>query len=142
MEEDCPGLYTLAAQDIFLLLQHDDFSDLYATVSFYEIYCSKLFDLLNNREILHCREDNKQKVCIQGLTEIHVQNDEELFDVMQEGTKSRTTGKTGANVDSSRSHAVLTITIKRRSNSKTFGVMSFIDLAGSERGADTTDNGK
>ena len=44
----------MAASDIFMLLDHEEFSDLYATVSFYEIYCSKLYDLLNNREFLHC----------------------------------------------------------------------------------------
>ena len=48
------GLYRMAASDIFMLLDHEEFSDLYATVSFYEIYCSKLYDLLNNREFLHC----------------------------------------------------------------------------------------
>ena len=47
----------------------------------------------------------------------------------------RTTGTTGANSDSSRSHAVLAITIKEP-NGKIFGKLSFIDLAGSERGAD------
>ena len=57
--EDTPGMYDLAARDIFTLLAHEEFSDMYATVSFYEIYCSKLFDLLNNRELLYCREDSK-----------------------------------------------------------------------------------
>jgi kinesin family protein 2/24 len=37
-------------------------------VSFYEIYCSKLFDLLNGREQLQAREDAKQNVNIVGLT--------------------------------------------------------------------------
>lgn len=51
-------------------------------------------------------------------------------------------GQTGANVDSSRSHAVLTISLKDRQTDKIFGMMSFIDLAGSERGADTIDTDK
>jgi len=46
--------------------------------------------------------------------------------------KERTVGQTGANVDSSRSHAVLTISLKDRETEKVFGIMSFIDLAGSE----------
>jgi len=48
---------------------------------------------------------------------------------------------TGANADSSRSHAILQLQLKRRVGSelKVFGKMSFIDLAGSERGADTID---
>lgn len=58
------GLYSLAARDIFHLLNHEEFQEITPTVSFYEIYCSKLYDLLNSREFLHCREDNKQRVVI------------------------------------------------------------------------------
>lgn len=61
---------------------------------------------------------------------------------MDYGLKERTTGVTGANVDSSRSHAVLTITLKYGDGGKVFGLMSFIDLAGSERGADVVDTDK
>jgi kinesin family protein 2/24 len=39
-------------------------------ISFYEIYCGKLFDLLDNRKPLPCREDAKQIVNIVGLTEL------------------------------------------------------------------------
>lgn len=51
----------------------------------------------------------------------------------------RTSGVTGANADSSRSHAILQLQLKNRHDSKRFAMMSFIDLAGSERGADTVD---
>ena len=53
------------------------------------------------------------------------------------GLQSRTSGTTGANAESSRSHAILQMSLKH--NGKVFGKMSFIDLAGSERGADTID---
>jgi kinesin family protein 2/24 len=43
-------------------------------ISFYEIYCGKLFDLLNNRKDLVCREDAKQKINIVGLTEVPVKD--------------------------------------------------------------------
>jgi kinesin family member 2/24 len=52
-----PGLYLLAAYDICSLLSH--YPELTLHVSFYEIYCGKLYDLLNNRELIHCREDAK-----------------------------------------------------------------------------------
>ena len=49
-------------------------------------------------------------------------------------------GSTGANDTSSRSHAVLQILLKHKSNKKKIhGKLSFIDLAGSERGADRGD---
>ena len=52
-----PGLYLLAAFDIINLLGY--YPDYFLQVSFYEIYCGKLYDLLNKRVLLHCREDGK-----------------------------------------------------------------------------------
>jgi hypothetical protein len=46
-------------------------------------------------------------------------------------------GATGANADSSRSHAIFQIVLKHKGKKeKVQGKLSFIDLAGSERGAD------
>lgn len=56
------------------------------------------------------------------------------------GLQSRTSGTTGANADSSRSHAILQFGLKH--HGKVFGKKSFIDLAGSERGADTVNQNK
>ena len=76
-----PGLYLLAAYDIIALL--NNFPDYYLQVSFYEIYCGKLYDLLNKRVLLHCREDAKQKVNIVGITETTVTAVEEIMQLMQ-----------------------------------------------------------
>ena len=57
------------------------------------------------------------------------------------GLKIRTTGSTGANSDSSRSHAVIQITLKDQF-SNSVGKITFIDLAGSERAADTVNSNK
>lgn len=48
----------------------------------------------------------------------------------------RTSGQTAANAHSSRSHAVFQIILRRRG--KMHGKFSLIDLAGNERGADTS----
>jgi len=42
-----PGLYLLASYDIIQYLNM--YTDLTLYISFYEIYCGKLFDLLNDR---------------------------------------------------------------------------------------------
>ena len=64
------------------------------------------------------------------------------MEAIEAGLQSRTSGVTGANADSSRSHAILQLQLKEAKTQKDFGKMSFIDLAGSERGADTIDQNK
>ena len=134
-----PGLYLLAAYDIFTLLQN--YKGYTIWVSFYEIYCGKLYDLLNERKILTAREDGKQNICIGGLTEKNAEDINILMNIIEYGLNSRTVGITGANADSSRSHGIIQIKIKD-ANFKEYGKISFIDLAGSERAADTIDVNK
>ena len=101
------------------------------------------------------REDGRQQVCIVGLQEFEVSDVQIVKEYIEKGNAARSTGSTGANEESSRSHAILQLAIKkhpevketRRNNDgnelksgKLVGKISFIDLAGSERGADTTDN--
>ncbi|EES01102.1 hypothetical protein BDA96_03G245500 [Sorghum bicolor] len=138
-----------ASQDILRLMHHtyrNQGFQLY--VSFFEIYGGKLFDLLNDRSKLCMREDGKQKVCIVGLQEYRVSDVETIKELIEKGSATRSTGTTGANEESSRSHAILQLAIKCRVDGndskppRPVGKLSFIDLAGSERGADTTDNDK
>lgn len=94
------------------------------------------------------REDGKQQVCIVGLQEYRVSKVETIKEFIEKGNATRSTGTTGANEESSRSHAILQLCIKRSADgneskpARNVGKLSFIDLAGSERGADTTDNDK
>lgn len=94
------------------------------------------------------REDGKQQVCIVGLQEYRVSDVEMIKELIDRGNATRSTGTTGANEESSRSHAILQLSVKRSADGseskppRVIGKLSFIDLAGSERGADTTDNDK
>ena len=133
------GLYLLSCIDLFNFLKQRPNLELW--VSFYEIYCNKLFDLLNNKNILQAREDGKGNICIVGLLEKQTKNIEELLDIIDFGLNSRTVGITGANLDSSRSHAILQINIKTKEK-EIYSKISFIDLAGSERAVDTIDTNK
>jgi len=135
------GLYYLAAQDVFLLANREEFSHLTISASLFEIYAGKLFDLLNDRTPIRCLENHEGKVCFPGLSETRVLNAEKLINVIEKGSANRSTGSTSANRDSSRSHAVLQLhlrkTVGRKANEE-HGRLTFIDLAGSERGADTS----
>mmetsp|Transcript_28333 Transcript_28333/g.64199 ORF Transcript_28333/g.64199 Transcript_28333/m.64199 type:complete len:610 (-) Transcript_28333:252-2081(-) len=133
-----PGLYFLAADEIFTLKKEKGYSDLTVWVSFFEIYGGKLYDLLNDRRKLVARADAKQVVNIVGLQETEVKNVDHLMEALNVGHEARSTAATGANLDSSRSHAVLQIQFKRMN--KSVGKLSFIDLAGSERASDVNDN--
>ena len=130
------GMYMLAGYDIFNIINNDNkFIGFKILVSFYEIYCDKLFDLLNNKNKLETREDKKHNINIIGLSENNVNSLNELMNVINYGLKQRTVGKTGANSDSSRSHGIIQIRIVD-TNNKEHGKITFIDLAGSEREVD------
>jgi len=141
LEMGTPGMYLLSAFDIFSYLEWECYNHLEIWVSFYEIYCGKLYDLLNERSLLTAREDGKQNICIVGLTEKQVTNLTSMMQLIAFGLKARTVGVTGANSDSSRSHGIIQIAIKEP-NGNSHGKISFIDLAGSERAADTIDTNK
>ncbi|KAM4054083.1 kinesin-like protein KIF24 isoform 1-T3 [Anomaloglossus baeobatrachus] len=137
-----PGLYALAAKDIFQELQaNHQRKDHSVGISFYEIYCGQLYDLLNGRKRLYAREDGKHVVQVVGLREIQVNSVDFLLEVILRGSRERSTGATGVNSDSSRSHAVIQVQIKDAGNRK-LGRMSFIDLAGSERASDARESDK
>ena len=135
-----PGLYFLAADEIFRIKRERGYEDLTVWVSFFEIYGGKLYDLLNDRRKLVARADAKNNVNIVGLQETEVGNVADLMDALNAGHEARSTAATGANMDSSRSHAVLQICFKRKGGRAQAGKLSFIDLAGSERASDVNDN--
>lgn len=59
-----------------------------------------------------------------------------MLDLIQKGSNERTSGQTSANSNSSRSHAVFQIILRRNGSRYIEGKFSLIDLAGNERGAD------
>ncbi|VVA97802.1 unnamed protein product [Arabis nemorensis] len=138
-----------ASRDILRLMHHTYRNQGFQLfVSFFEIYGGKLYDLLSERKKLCMREDGKQQVCIVGLQEYRVSDTDAIMELIERGSATRSTGTTGANEESSRSHAILQLAIKKSAEGnqskppRLVGKLSFIDLAGSERGADTTDNDK
>ncbi|KAK1315545.1 Diatom spindle kinesin 1 [Acorus calamus] len=146
-----------ACEDIVRLLHHPSYRSqkFRLWLSYFEIYGGKLYDLLSDRRKLCMREDGRQQVCIVGLQEFEVSDVQVVKDFIEKGNAARSTGSTGANEESSRSHAILQLAVKKHNevieskrhndgnesrSGKVIGKISFIDLAGSERGADTTDN--
>ena len=52
------------------------------TVSYYEIYSGKVYDLLNNHEKLKIQEDKNQQIIVSGLFEKQVNTPEEMIDLI------------------------------------------------------------
>ncbi|XP_014026249.1 kinesin-like protein KIF2A isoform X6 [Salmo salar] len=137
--QDCSkGIYALAARDVFVMLKKPCYRklDLQVYATFFEIYSGKVFDLLNGKAKLRVLEDGKQQVQVVGLHERDVKCTEDVLKLIEVGNSCRTSGQTSANAHSSRSHAVFQIILRRKG--KMHGKFSLIDLAGNERGADTS----
>ncbi|XP_063152631.1 kinesin-like protein KIF2B [Candoia aspera] len=137
-QDSTKGIYAMAARDVFFLLQEPTYKMLELQVfgAFFEIYWGKVYDLLNWKNRLRVLEDSNQQVQVVGLLEQKVICVEDVLKLIEIGNRCRTSGQTSANSHSSRSHAVFQIILKRRG--RLYGKFSLIDLAGSERGADTS----
>lgn len=138
-QDSSRGIYYLAARDVFKLVKSPKYrnEDFVVFASFFEIYSGKVFDLLNGKAKLRVLEDAKNQIQVVGLQERAVETVDDVLKLIQMGNNIRTSGVTSANNHSSRSHAVFQIILKKRNN-RLRGKFSLIDLAGNERGADTS----
>ncbi|XP_055084637.1 kinesin-like protein KIF2C isoform X2 [Periophthalmus magnuspinnatus] len=142
-QNSAKGIYAFASQDVFAYLNHWKYTnqDLSVYVSFFEIYNGKVYDLLNKKAKLRVLEDERQQVQVVGLEEVYVTSADEVIKLIQTGSACRTSGQTSANANSSRSHAILQIVLRRNDRHSTLhGKFSLVDLAGNERGTDVSSN--
>ncbi|EEH19083.2 hypothetical protein PABG_01402 [Paracoccidioides brasiliensis Pb03] len=160
-----PGVIPLAITDIFSYIRETPHREFLLRVSYLEIYNEKIHDLLSllasgtgpgaaQQEEIKLREDSKRGVYASPLKEEIVQSPTQLLRVIARGDHARRTGSTQFNARSSRSHAVVQIVVEsreripagssvqeKRSAIVPGGVrvstLSLIDLAGSERAAES-----
>lgn len=104
----------------------------------YEIYGSKLFDLLDKRNEITPLEDGKGVLQLVGLSQVHCDTLPDFLKATNRGRRLRSTASTGANATSSRSHGAMVVRIYQEDGTEC-GKLSLIDLAGSERGVDNED---
>ncbi|KAL8998458.1 MAG: hypothetical protein Q9169_002495 [Polycauliona sp. 2 TL-2023] len=116
------------------------------TLSYYEIYNDKVFDLLEAPEKrtmsgLHLR-DNGGKTVVVGLTERPCESLKDFEKMYDDANVNRSTSATKLNAHSSRSHAILCFKVTMTTGEEVrVSTASAIDLAGSEDNR-RTDNGK
>ncbi|XP_045905439.1 kinesin-like protein KIF1A isoform X2 [Micropterus dolomieu] len=146
--KDQQGIIPLLCEDLFTKINDNtDNSMSYSVeVSYMEIYCERVRDLLNpkNKGNLRVREHPLMGPYVEDLSKLAVTSYNDIQDLMDSGNKARTVAATNMNETSSRSHAVFNIifTQKRHdaetdNTSEKVSKISLVDLAGSER-ADST----
>ncbi|KAI6233904.1 Kinesin-like protein [Aphelenchoides fujianensis] len=133
-----PGLMTMILRTLYEKInssQHTVF------ISFLEIYNEIIRDLLIPRSPpLDLLEDEKGAIQVPGLSRVKAPNTNKIMQILQEGNARRSQEPTAANQQSSRSHALLQVTLYK--NSVQHGKLFLIDLAGSERAANSLNHGK
>ncbi|KAA0169337.1 hypothetical protein FNF28_02118 [Cafeteria roenbergensis] len=105
-------------------------------ISCVEIYMERVRDLLDLRgNNLSIRQDPTKGVFVSGAREEYVASPEEMLSLVAQSAANRVVSATGLNTDSSRSHAVTTVTVEIRDEAEgamRVGKLSLVDLAGSE----------
>ncbi|XP_035469172.1 kinesin-like protein KIF19 [Scophthalmus maximus] len=145
-----PGIYVRTLNDLFRAIEETSDDMLYSvSMSYLEIYNEMIRDLLNpSSGFLDLREDSKGVIQVAGITEVSTINAQEIMELLMRGNKQRTQEPTAANQTSSRSHAVLQVAVKQQSRCRDvlqevrFARLFMIDLAGSERAAQTQNRGQ
>ncbi|XP_059190800.1 uncharacterized protein LOC131972984 [Centropristis striata] len=115
-------------------------------ISMLEIYNDSLNDLLAKSlgAALDIRVQGKS-VSVPGLTQIQVQTEADILNVMETGEKNRKIASTKMNIQSSRSHLVVTLQVEGSdevSGLTSRGTLTLCDLAGSERISKTEAEGQ
>uniref|UniRef100_A0A1I8P2H3 Kinesin-like protein unc-104 n=1 Tax=Stomoxys calcitrans TaxID=35570 RepID=A0A1I8P2H3_STOCA len=147
-EEHQEGIIPMICKDLFRRIASTESADLKYSVevSYMEIYCERVRDLLNpkNKGNLRVREHPLLGPYVEDLSKLAVTSYQDIHDLIDEGNKARTVAATNMNETSSRSHAVFTIFFTQQRHdtmtdliTEKVSKISLVDLAGSER-ADST----
>ncbi|XP_028921498.1 kinesin-like protein KIF1B isoform X4 [Ornithorhynchus anatinus] len=147
-EESQAGIIPQLCEELFEKINDNNNEEMSYSVevSYMEIYCERVRDLLNpkNKGNLRVREHPLLGPYVEDLSKLAVTSYTDIADLMDAGNKARTVAATNMNETSSRSHAVFTIVFtQKKHDSETdlstekVSKISLVDLAGSER-ADST----
>ncbi|CAD5217128.1 unnamed protein product [Bursaphelenchus xylophilus] len=141
----CRDLYNRVEQTTDHNLQYK------VEVSYMEIYCEKVRDLLSRTptDNLRVREHPLFGPYVDNLEKMAAPSYEDIFELMDSGNKARTVAATNMNSTSSRSHAVFTIVLTQKFHDEATNLdcekvskISLVDLAGSERANSTGAEGQ
>lgn len=150
LNEREPGICIFLLQDLFRLINSEEFQskEFFIKLSYLEIYNEHIRDLLiSSTENLMILEDPVRGVVVPDLSEYTINSVQDLVENIQKGNARRTMGSTGMNQFSSRSHAIIQLSVDQKNKAKDTideiltSKLSLVDLAGSERAASTENKG-
>lgn len=134
------GINTRALQQLFATIEgRNETETSTVSISVLEIYCEQIRDLMvrgDSSISYEVKQGGPYGTYVTNLTEVEVKNLKDINRIMDEAQKNRSQGRTNMNEYSSRSHMVLYIIVRTtniQTGLKSYGKLSLIDLAGSER---------
>ena len=140
------GVISRSIDKLFRLIAQADASvEFQIIVSYAEVYCEKLRDLLNpQQDDLKIRESKTDGFIVQDLTEAICRDKDDVMRVIELGKANRASAPTLMNAESSRSHSIFSISVHqndtltgRQKKARLF----LVDLAGSEKVSKTGASG-
>ena len=153
-----PGIMPLTLEDLFEKINKYKDREYKLKFWYLEIYNENIRVLLkfidrpnttinDDNEYLDLREDPIKGVMVSNITEVNVNNSNDMLKILKRGNRNRTQEATGANETSSRSHAILQVSIEYKDKNSgidyeiKYSKLSLVDLAGSERASATQNRG-
>ncbi|CAN7061181.1 unnamed protein product [Brassica oleracea var. botrytis] len=112
------GIMVRALED--LLASASSASSVSVEISYLQLYMETIQDLLApEKSNISINEDGKTgEVSVPGATVVNIQDLDHFFQVLQVGETNRHAANTKMNTESSRSHAILTVYVRRAMNEK------------------------
>ncbi|XP_022546847.1 kinesin-like protein KIN-UC isoform X2 [Brassica napus] len=112
------GIMVRALEDI--LASASSASSVSVEISYLQLYMETIQDLLApEKSNISINEDGKTgEVSVPGATVVNIQDLDHFFQVLQVGETNRHAANTKMNTESSRSHAILTVYVRRAMNEK------------------------
>ncbi|XP_061085066.1 kinesin-like protein KIFC3 [Conger conger] len=135
--KDKPGVNVRSIRELLRICKEREKVTYALKISMLEIYNDSLNDLLAKGPAGHLEIRAQGKsVTVPGLTAMDVETEEHILNVMELGEKNRKIASTKMNIQSSRSHLILTLRVEGTdsvSGATSHGTLTLCDLAGSER---------
>lgn len=127
------------------IVKADPDNQFQVVLSYYEIYCEKVRDLLNPASVnMKIRETKGSGFMVQDLTEIYCTDRDSVLRIIELGKTNRAAAPTLMNADSSRSHSIVSILVDQKNlttGRNKRGNLYLVDLAGSEKVSKTGASG-